>query len=192
MEVERAVRTRDFERAAPAVDFQIELDGDADAVVDLPGQREEFFGKIFGRAFHELAVVRAGSEEREMRAVFIEHEIVDGGERGEFFFRAAFEFDVGGDVDFIARPRFDGDRAFGRAVDGERAAVAEAPGFVARRGAREHGRGRRSGRRVGGRAPAPLRLRLRADARNETQEQKEEKSACSVHIERLERDRGGV
>ena len=167
------------------------MGGDADAVINLPREREELFGEVFGRTLHELAVVRAGGEKREVRTVFVEREIVDGGERGEFFFRAALEFDVGGNVNFVARPRFDGDRAFGRAVDRERAAVAEATRFVARRTAREQGRGGGGrGRRVDGRSPAPLRLRVRADARSEAQEEDEEERACAGRVSGFGGDAG--
>lgn len=125
--------------------------------------------------------MRAGGHEREVRAVCVEHEIVDGGERGEFRFRAAFEFDLGGDVNFIARPSFDGDRAGGCAVDRERAAVAEATRLVARRTARELRRWCRRGRGVRRGSPASLRLRVCAGAKKGKAEQRQkdgtEKSA---------------
>jgi hypothetical protein len=59
---------------------------------------------------------------------------------------------------------------------------------VARRTARQHGRGRRGGRRFGGRSAASLRLRVRAEAGDATQEHDKEKSARAVRAAKCRRD----
>lgn len=97
--------------------------------------------------------MRACGKQREVVDVVVDDEAVDGGELRQFIFGVGAHFDVGGDVDFAARPRFDGDGALRRAVESERRAVAEASEFVARRGACEcwqRERGRRKGRAVVG------------------------------------------
>ena len=140
-DLERAFDAVDGQGACARVDFQIERDGHAQVIIDLPRQAQQLLREIARDAFHKLAVVRPRRDERDVRQVFVEREAVDGGEAREVFFRVGVEFDVGGDVEFAARPSFDGDRTVGRAVDGQRVAVSEASCLVARRRARERGRG---------------------------------------------------